>query len=204
MRQKGHIKQWNEATGFGVISPAAGGREVFLHIEAFTSPQQHPAQGDEVSYELANGDELRPRAENVSLLPARSTTTRKWLTSTAATMFLGVLWYGANQALLPHMLFWGYFSMSLLTLLCYAWDKSAALKGLGRIAEHTLHGLALCGGWPGALCGRHLFRHKTRKQPFRAIFWVTVALNLAVLVFLVTPYGLWLEQQIFLLDVVFY
>lgn len=33
------------------------------------------------------------------------------------------------------------------------------------------------GGWPGALVARRVFRHKTIKQPFRAIFWLTVVVN---------------------------
>lgn len=202
MRQKGHVKQWNEAMGFGVISPAAGGREVFLHIETFSTLPQRPALGAEVSYELANGDDLRPRAKNVRLLSTSSAIGAKWRTYGAAATFLGLLWFTTELALLPHMVFWGYAGMSLLTLLCYGWDKSSAMKGLSRMAENTLHVLALCGGWPGALFAQHLFKHKTRKQPFRTVFWVTVLINLGVLAYLFTPYGLWLEEKIFLLDVI--
>lgn len=32
---------------------------------------------------------------------------------------------------------------------------------------------------PAALIARHRLRHKTRKQPFRVLFWMTVAGNLA-------------------------
>lgn len=73
-------------------------------------------------------------------------------------------------------------AISLLTLLLYYIDKSAARRGSRRIQERTLHLAALIGGWPGALAGRHLFRHKTRKQPFRTIFWCTVIANIAALI----------------------
>jgi uncharacterized membrane protein YsdA (DUF1294 family) len=49
----------------------------------------------------------------------------------------------------------------------YAADKSAAEQGRWRTSESTLHAVALVGGWPGALVARRVFRHKTRKQPFR-------------------------------------
>ena len=45
-------------------------------------------------------------------------------------------------------------------------DKMLAEAGAWRISEARLLGLAFAGGSPGAYAGRHLFRHKTRKQPF--------------------------------------
>ncbi len=66
----------------------------------------------------------------------------------------------------------------------YGRDKRAAQRGRWRTPENTLHLMSLLGGWPGALIARRVFRHKTRKQPFRAIFWATVIVNLAMLLWL--------------------
>lgn len=77
-----------------------------------------------------------------------------------------------------------YAALSLLTLLVYAWDKAAARRCAWRVRESTLHGLALLGGWPGAWLAQAWLRHKSRKQPFRTWFWLTVAANLAVLALL--------------------
>lgn len=74
-----------------------------------------------------------------------------------------------------------YSFLSLITFIAYAIDKLAARRGGERIRERTLHLLALCGGWPGALAGQWLFRHKTRKPSFQACFWLTVLLNGALL-----------------------
>ena len=63
----------------------------------------------------------------------------------------------------------------------YAGDKSAAQRGTWRTSESTLHLLALVGGWPGALVARQVLRHKTTKQPFRTIFWITVVANCVAL-----------------------
>lgn len=77
-----------------------------------------------------------------------------------------------------------YSAASVVAFVMYARDKAAATRGGWRTPELSLHLVSLGGGWPGALIARHMFRHKTRKQPFRAIFWGTVIVNLAVLAWL--------------------
>lgn len=67
---------------------------------------------------------------------------------------------------------------SVATFVVYALDKSAAKLGRRRVRERTLHGLALLGGWPGALVAQRLLRHKSSKGRFLFIYWLTVVLNL--------------------------
>lgn len=74
-----------------------------------------------------------------------------------------------------------YLSLGIITFAVYAWDKAAARRGAWRVPEATLHVLAVLGGWPGALAAQQVLRHKTRKQPFRTVFWFTVGLNSAAL-----------------------
>ncbi len=71
--------------------------------------------------------------------------------------------------------------LSGLAVLMYRADKSAARENRWRVAESSLHTVALLGGWPGALIARQVYRHKTTKQPFRTIFWLTVLANCAAL-----------------------
>ena len=78
-----------------------------------------------------------------------------------------------------------YVVMSTALFIMYGLDKSAATHGRRRTPEITLHVVSLAGGWPGALLAQSVFRHKTKKQPFRAIFWVTVAVNVIALIMLV-------------------
>jgi uncharacterized membrane protein YsdA (DUF1294 family) len=73
--------------------------------------------------------------------------------------------------------------LSIITFGAYGYDKLAARRAGGRISEATLHLLALCGGWPGALAGQLLFRHKTRKTSFRICFWLTVLVNGAMMLY---------------------
>lgn len=60
-------------------------------------------------------------------------------------------------------------------------DKMAARADAWRISEAKLLGLALFGGSPGAYAGRHLFRHKTRKQPFSGELHAIAMLQAAAL-----------------------
>lgn len=82
-----------------------------------------------------------------------------------------------------------YLVLSAVTLTVYAVDKAAARANRQRVSEKTLHILALIGGWPGALIAQEWLRHKSVKPPFRAVFWVTVAVNIAAFVFVASPYG---------------
>jgi uncharacterized membrane protein YsdA (DUF1294 family) len=90
---------------------------------------------------------------------------------------------------LPSLILVLYVIFSLLTFIMYAIDKSAAKKGKWRTKENTLHLLSLMGGWPGALIAQAKLRHKSRKTSFRLVFWVTVCLNVMILIWLSTPAG---------------
>jgi len=82
-----------------------------------------------------------------------------------------------------------YFLLSIVTFYLYYKDKRAAKEGLWRVSEDTLHIIALLGGWPGAIMGQYIFRHKTQKLRFRVVFYLTLLINLTVFVGLHTPYG---------------
>lgn len=82
-----------------------------------------------------------------------------------------------------------YLTLSLCSFVLYALDKSAARSGRRRIRERTLHLLALLGGWPGALLGQQLLRHKSSKTSFRAVYWTTVLCNIGCFVVLSAPQG---------------
>jgi uncharacterized membrane protein YsdA (DUF1294 family) len=74
-----------------------------------------------------------------------------------------------------------YFAMSGICYVLYAKDKKAAVRQLPRTPEKTLWLVGLLCGWPGALIAQRQFRHKTAKPLFQIVFWITVAINMAVL-----------------------
>lgn len=79
-----------------------------------------------------------------------------------------------------------YCVLSVVAFVLYGFDKAAAKGGRRRTPENTLHLVSLAGGWPGALIAQGVFRHKTRKQPFRFVFWCTVLINCAVVAWILS------------------
>jgi uncharacterized membrane protein YsdA (DUF1294 family) len=101
-----------------------------------------------------------------------------------ATLFLAVICGLAARGMLPPGIAGLYLTASLAAAVAYRVDKSAAQSGQWRTSERTLHVLALLGGWPGALVGQRVFRHKSRKRSFRVGFLVTVGLNVGALLWI--------------------
>lgn len=71
----------------------------------------------------------------------------------------------------------GVVALSGLSFAAYGIDKRRSSNGGRRVRERTLHLMALAGGWPGALLGQRMFRHKTKKVSFLVGFWLTVILH---------------------------
>lgn len=71
--------------------------------------------------------------------------------------------------------------INVLTMVMYGADKMAACKGMRRVPEATLLVFGVTGGWPGAILGQQLFRHKTQKQPFKTYFFISVIVSITVM-----------------------
>jgi uncharacterized membrane protein YsdA (DUF1294 family)/cold shock CspA family protein len=182
MRTKGKIASWNDKKGFGFITPDAGGKQVFIHIKAFSNRNRRPEINQLVTYALSANNQGRPCAVKASLAGDRlvKRTKRKHLLLPVigAAFFLVIVFVSVLEAKIPPLILALYMGVSLLTFIMYAVDKSAARRGAWRTQESTLHLLSLVGGWPGALVAQQKLRHKSRKLSFRVVFWVTVLLKL--------------------------
>jgi uncharacterized membrane protein YsdA (DUF1294 family)/cold shock CspA family protein len=193
MRTKGRITLWNDEKGFGFITPLAGGKRVFIHIKAFSSSNRRPDINQLVTYALSKDKQGRPCAANATLagdrLPEKEIRKNGSLTTIGAALFLVIVGISVLTAKIPPFILALYIVGSLITFIIYAVDKSAAKKGAWRTKESTLHLLSLAGGWPGALVAHQKLRHKSKKQSFRSVFWVTVFLNCGVFIWLFTPTG---------------
>ena len=63
------------------------------------------------------------------------------------------------------------FTISMATAVLYRYDKRAAQTGGWRTPETVLHLAEIGGGWAAAYVAQQLFRHKTSKLGYKAIFW---------------------------------
>jgi uncharacterized membrane protein YsdA (DUF1294 family)/cold shock CspA family protein len=187
MRLVGRITEWNDARGFGFVVPNGGGERAFVHIKAFDRRGSRPFEGAIVSYGVGLDDRKRPQALAVRFAgaPARPTreSTLAWR-SIVGCIALLVIVGGALAGRLPAPFAAVYFVASALAFAMYGIDKSAARNDCARTPENTLHLISLCGGWPGALLAQDVFRHKSRKVSFQAVFWFSVVANLAIAVWL--------------------
>lgn len=64
-----------------------------------------------------------------------------------------------------------FIAINFCAFAAFGWDKARAESGGWRVREDTLVTFAVLGGIVGALAGRALFRHKTRKQSFNEKLW---------------------------------
>lgn len=183
-RRQGVLADWNDDRGFGFIAPLGGSPRLFVHVSAFPRGVR-PVLGCHVSYAEVHDDRGRARAaavQYVGTAPHRRPRGHRQVQATivAATFFAGLLDLVLLDDL-PVTLTLAYGVLSLIAFGLYGEDKEAAEQHRWRTPESALHLVAVLGGWPGALVGRHHFCHKTRKQPFRTIFWMTVLANCAAL-----------------------
>lgn len=193
MRQKGKIRTWNDEKGFGFIVPNEGGKDVFIHISAFSNRNRRPETGQMVTYELSADTKGRRQATKATLPGDRLVRPKKKVGAKGAFIvsgiFLAILCASVLMNKLPALVFWVYLGLSVVTFLWYGFDKTAAKDGAWRTPESTLHWLSVLGGWPGALIAQQTLRHKSKKQSFRTVFWFTVVVNCLALAWMHTPDG---------------
>lgn len=189
IRHQGIVTTWKDEQGFGFITPNNKMEKVFLHISALKNSCR-PAEGDLVVYELKIDNQKRVRAENVRFIdkkiPSVNTSDSKAVISTVfALLFCLFLMFVVFSKLLPFWVLFFYAVASFITFIAYAIDKSAAQKNRWRTKESTLHLFSLVGGWLGALFAQKVLRHKSKKQEFKMVFWITVILNCSMLGWLI-------------------
>ena len=188
MRLAGRITDWNDEKGFGFVVPNGGGDRAFVHVNEFQRGSKRPVSGDLISYVVAtdqrgrlNAKQIRHAGQKIAVPRTPSRVPRAGLGAAALALGAALVFF----RVIPFLLLAAVTGLSLLAYFMYWVDKSAAQRGGKRTPESTLHLASLAGGWPGALIAQQQFRHKTIKQPFQSVFWVTVALNVAAVAWLV-------------------
>lgn len=92
---------------------------------------------------------------------------------TRAVLIVLIVWHTAACA-------WSFY--------LHALDKRRAALNARRVPERVLLLTCILGGWFGGHTARTHLRHKTRKQPYAALFWTAAVLHLAWVI----PVVLWI------------
>lgn len=184
MRYQGRVTSWKDEQGFGFITPNSGGKQVFVHITAFSNRQRRPVGNEIVTYEVNKDTDGKLKAERVQYIDEKEQSNDGTLLLLFAIIFLVCMTISVFAGKLPLLMLEIYLLASICSLIAYKLDKTAAKRSHRRTPEKTLHILALIGGWPGAIIGQKLFRHKSKKLSFQLTFWLTIILNCAALAWL--------------------
>jgi uncharacterized membrane protein YsdA (DUF1294 family)/cold shock CspA family protein len=190
-RHEGTLASWNQERGFGFILPAEGGPKLFAHIRAFPHGTT-PVVGARLSYEVEVTPDGKTRARFVRVAGTASiqtygTARAGFLSYLPIALFvvlyivIAIIWHP------PYWVLFIYLGTSLLCILIYSLDKSAAALGRWRVSESALLLLGLAGGWPGAIIAQRLLHHKTRKRSFQSAFAGSVVVNIIAFVVLTSP-----------------
>ena len=201
MRDQGRLVEWFDDKGYGFIQPNDASKDrVFLHIKDFTRQGPRPIVGCALEYTVLLDGDGRFRAQQVMYLKASQT--QKILPKPknvngqqqklkpmqiACIAYILALAVFTILEMLSGMVLLFISITNALTYWLYAQDKEAALLGNRRIPEQSLHILSFLGGWPTAWLAQERLRHKTQKQPFRKIYFCTIALNILLILWLISP-----------------
>ncbi|HWU77908.1 MAG TPA: cold shock and DUF1294 domain-containing protein [Rhodanobacter sp.] len=192
MRLQGRVVEWHDDRGYGFVVTHAAERRIFLHMKQVVRGHlRRPKVGDIVTYQVTLDERGRARALAVRFASQarrhavrRSPTPRVGWVEVVLAGFGAVLGLAVWTGRLPWFVIPAVIGLSAVTFLFYMGDKRAAIRDDRRTPENTLHVLALCGGWPGAWMAQKHLRHKSSKASFRRLFWLTVAINVCVLLWL--------------------
>jgi cold shock CspA family protein len=97
--QQGRLTQWNDAKGYGFITPLSKGPRVFVHISQLQHRNRRPCLHDLLTYVIGHDEQGRLRATEVryrkrtQLQPAKTKRSSAALSITAALLILLGLTY---------------------------------------------------------------------------------------------------------------
>ncbi|AMN48878.1 DUF1294 domain-containing protein [Psychrobacter sp. P2G3] len=205
-KQQGHINKWQEDKGFGFIETEVG-ESVFFHVSEFKA-QRRPKIGESVVFTIGRDNQGRLQAKQVQELSfvqqkmaqknqqirkrnQKRSVQAEFEEGQKKRLFLGIGFYGVLILLaatdkLSWLVIGWYVALGFITYAMYAKDKAAAQNGDWRTPETTLHLLSALGGWVGAMVAQTYLRHKSQKPEFRMTYYLTVVINMAGLLFILS------------------
>ena len=202
MRDQGRLIEWFDDKGYGFIQPHdVTKQKVFVHIKDFAKKGPSPLVGCALNYVVTVDQRGRFCAKEVMYLKThRQAPEKEFQTSTVLpkmVVLIGVYWIALFVLTAMHKLSNTYFFIVILvnivTYYFYKKDKDAAQHNSWRVKEQNLHIMSFLGGWSAAWFAQQKLRHKTQKASFQQMYIVTILLNIALVIFLVSPFNTFLK-----------
>jgi len=175
---QGYIIHFNEEKGYGFIRSEEADENIFVHISEVTNADSLE-QGQEVAFQL------KKTAKGLSAVSVKAGAKQRSpyliFGTISLVITLAIFAYATQQlqTLLAYLL-----AINITTFLLYGYDKFISRTEMLRVPELNLQALALLGGSPAALVAQKFFRHKTIKESFQIVYWIIVAIQFGVLIFL--------------------
>ncbi|MBF5005833.1 DUF1294 domain-containing protein [Diaphorobacter caeni] len=179
------------AVNASTASAASAGRSSNAATSTARTAERRGDRPREAAYRTnAPGSARQTRPESRRPASATATATGSSLAMLLMLVWLALLAGGVWFQRLPFWVLGAMLVLNLVTFMVYALDKSAAQSGRWRTSEKQLHLMAVLGGWPAAWFAQQALRHKSSKQEFRTVYWLTLLVNVAALGALVFVPGL--------------
>jgi uncharacterized membrane protein YsdA (DUF1294 family)/cold shock CspA family protein len=175
---QGYIIHFNEEKGYGFIDADEHEENIFVHISEVTNADTLE-QGQEVTFQIEK------TAKGLSAVSVKAGAKQRspYLIFGVVSLVitLGIFAYATQhlQTLLAYLV-----AINITTFLLYGYDKFISKGERLRVPELNLQALALLGGSPAALLAQKFFRHKTIKESFQIVYWIIVAIQFGMLVFM--------------------
>jgi uncharacterized membrane protein YsdA (DUF1294 family)/cold shock CspA family protein len=177
MSMNGIVVKFDAERGFGFIRFRDGGDDVFVHISDVEG-RVALTPGQQVTCDVVQTAKGRA-AKGVKPGAVAASPSGTFLLVALIIITMGTV--GGVYASIPWI--FGFLAgVNAATLILYGYDKAVAGGRRLRVPESVLHLLAFVGGTPAAFVSQILFRHKTSKRSFQAVFWLILLAQVGLLV----------------------
>jgi len=175
---QGYIIHFNEEKGYGFIDSDEHEENIFVHISEVTNTDTLE-QGQEVTFQI---EKTAKGLSAVSVKAGAKQRSPYLIFGVLSLVITLAIFAYATQQL--HRVLAYLIAVNITTFLLYGYDKFISKGESLRVPELNLQALALLGGSPAALLAQKFFRHKTIKQSFQIVYWIIVAIQFGLLIFI--------------------
>lgn len=178
---KGRVVKYDEARGFGFIRSKMLHKDAFFHIRDVRKTD-FVAVGQKVMFELIETPKGYA-ANSVKLDVDHKFYSRMYFIIIMGLVAISTMSFSIiGNDIKIYMVI-----VNLITFSLYGYDKYLSTTKKIRVPESLFHTLAMMGGSVFAYIAQVLFNHKTKKQPFQAIYLVICISQIVGMLVYITP-----------------